>query len=70
VHGIASYLHKQDCLVDTEDDDATGFLSHLRWSAASGFFESPLIHGAAAKFAKGAPRCGCGLTTLAICSRF
>jgi len=51
VHRIASYLHKEDGTVDTEDDDSAGVFGST-WvlvSARHQFFQDPLIHAVAVK---------------------
>jgi SAM-dependent methyltransferase len=51
VHGISSYLQKEDGTVDTEDDDAAGVFG-ATWvlvSARHEFFQDPLIHGVVVK---------------------
>ena len=72
VHGIASYLHKEDGTVDTEDDDAAGVFGST-WVLVSGrqrLLRKPADSRRRGKGRRSAPRCGCGPTTTAICSRF
>jgi SAM-dependent methyltransferase len=55
VHTIATYLHKEDGTVDTEDEDEIGVFGS-DWVLVTGrqdFFDAPLIHGAAAKIKSG-----------------
>jgi hypothetical protein len=49
VHGIAAFLHKDDGIIDTEDDDSSGVFGST-WvlvTSRPGFFSTPLLRAAA-----------------------